>query len=77
MAPSDTLEDWMLGAGRALLGALEHRWISSSTLFDQIDHDGSGSISKDELAGTLRTLGVEGIDLDKFFSAIDADQSGA
>ncbi|EGB10197.1 hypothetical protein AURANDRAFT_22969, partial [Aureococcus anophagefferens] len=53
--------------------------MGTKALFDSIDGDGSGEISREELGEAMRTIGVhvKATDVDALMDQIDADGSGA
>ena len=53
--------------------------MGTKALFDSIDGDGSGEISREELGEAMRTIGVhvKATEVDALMDQIDADGSGA
>ena len=52
--------------------------VRARELFDLVDRDGSGTLSRDELlaSGLLRSADVDGEAVDRFMREVDADESG-
>ncbi|KAH8091464.1 serine/threonine kinase [Aureococcus anophagefferens] len=66
-------------SGEHLKEVMRGRDMGTKALFDSIDGDGSGEISREELGEAMRTIGVhvKATDVDALMDQIDADGSGA
>ena len=45
-------------------------------MFDQIDADKSGTLSKEEVINAMKALGLKAWDLNEFFVGLDVNQDG-
>ena len=78
-----TMEEWVNGMTKEIERALHEKLnddmvlegfaplVNVSRVFEQIDSDGSGDLSVNELRSAFKCLGISGTDADAFFKFLD------